>query len=148
MIFNLRKRLIIKYRYNYSMNFYNYAAQNGLTNRTFYFFSYLCNTMEGQDDYKQGHFLLSRFMNKYTMTLFIFLVWLAFFDRNNLVEKAQLKSKITTLKKEKAYYQQKIEEDNRKMQELLSNKDNLEKFAREQYLMKNKNEDIFVIVNQ
>ena len=82
------------------------------------------------------------------MTLFIFLVWLAFFDRNNLIEKVQLKNKITTLKKEKAYYQQKIEEDNRKMQELLSSRDNLEKFAREQYLMKNKNEDIFVIVNK
>jgi len=52
------------------------------------------------------------------------------------------------LKKEKAYYQNKIEEDNRKMKELLSNKDNLEKFAREQYLMKNKNEDIFVILNK
>lgn len=52
------------------------------------------------------------------------------------------------MKKEKAYYQNKIEEDNRKMKELLSNKDNLEKFAREQYIMKNKNEDIFVIVNK
>ncbi len=82
------------------------------------------------------------------MTLFIFLVWLAFFDRNNLVEKMQLRGKITTLKKEKTYYQTKIEEDNRKMQELLSNKENLEKFAREQYLMKNKNEDIFVIVDK
>lgn len=82
------------------------------------------------------------------MTLLIFLVWLAFFDRNNLVEKMQLRGKITTLKKEKTYYQTKIEEDNRKMQELLSNKENLEKFAREQYLMKNKNEDIFVIVDR
>lgn len=82
------------------------------------------------------------------MTLLIFLVWLTFFDRNNFINKIQLKSKITTLKKERAYYQNKIEEDNRKMKELLSNKDNLEKFAREQYLMKNKNEDIFVIVNE
>ena len=71
-----------------------------------------------------------------------------FFDRNSLVGKMQLRGKIATLKKEKAYYQNKIEEDNRKMKELLSNKDNLEKFAREQYLIKNKNEDIFVIVNK
>ena len=82
------------------------------------------------------------------MTLLIFLVWLAFFDRNNLVEKMQLRGKIATLKKEKAYYQEKIEQDNRKRQELLSNKDNLEKFAREQYLMKNPNEDIFVFVKE
>ena len=32
------------------------------------------------------------------------------------------------------------------MKELLSNRDNLEKFAREQYLMKKKDEDIFIIV--
>lgn len=96
----------------------------------------------------QPRSLFSKLMNKYTITLLIFLVWLAFFDRNNLVEKMQLSNKINTLQKEETYYQEKIEEDNRKMQELLSNKDNLEKFAREQYLMKNKNEDIFVIVNE
>lgn len=106
--------------------------------------------MEAKDNSTglQQRSLFTKLMNKYTMTLLIFLVWLAFFDRNNLVEKMQLKNKITTLKKEKSYYQEKIEDDNRKMQELLSNKDNLEKFAREQYLMKNRNEDIFVIVNE
>lgn len=34
------------------------------------------------------------------------------------------------------------------MKELLSNRDNLEKFAREQYLMKNSNEDIFIIIDK
>ena len=104
--------------------------------------------MEEKDKNTQKHSLFSKLMNKYTMTLLVFLVWLTFFDRNNFINKIQLKNKITTLQKEKAYYQHKIEEDNRKMQELLSNKDNLEKFAREQYLMKNKNEDIFVIVKE
>ena len=84
----------------------------------------------------------------YHYPAYFFGVGLAFFDRNSLVGKMQLRGKIATLKKEKAYYQNKIEEDNRKMKELLSNKDNLEKFAREQYLMKNKNEDIFVILNK
>lgn len=113
------------------------------------FFSYLCETMEEKDNQTVAQrSLFSKLMNKYTMTLLIFLVWLAFFDRNNLVEKMQLRGKIATLKKEKAYYQEKIEQDNRKRQELLSNKDNLEKFAREQYLMKNPNEDIFVFVKE
>lgn len=92
--------------------------------------------------------LLRKLMNRYTMTLLIFLVWIAFFDRNNLVEKMQLRGKIAALKKERTYYLEKIEEDNRKKQELLSNRDNLEKFAREQYLMKKPNEDIFVIVDK
>lgn len=104
--------------------------------------------MEKKENSSRPRSLFSRLMNKYTMTLLVFLVWLAFFDRNNLVEKMQLRGKITTLKKEKAYYQKKIEEDARKMQELLSNKKNLEKFAREQYLMKKPDEDIFVIVKE
>ena len=102
---------------------------------------------EKNNDTGFRHFLFILFMNKYTITSLIFLVWLTFFDRNNLVEKMQLRSKIATLKREKAYYQDKIEEDNRKIKELLSSKENLEKFAREQYLMKKPNEDIFVIVN-
>lgn len=104
--------------------------------------------MEENDNNTKQRPLFRTFMNKYTVTLLIFVVWLAFFDRNNLVDKIQLRGKITTLKKEKTYYQEKIEEDNRKMKELLSNKHNLEKFAREQYLMKNPNEEIFVIVNE
>ena len=99
--------------------------------------------MQEKDKNTSNSAWVSRLMNKYTITLLIFLVWLAFFDRNSLVGKMQLRGKIATLN-----YQNKIEEDNRKMKELLSNKDNLEKFAREQYLMKNKNEDIFVIVNK
>ena len=102
---------------------------------------------EKNNDTGFRHLLFILFMNKYTITSLIFLVWLTFFDRNNLVEKMQLRSKIATLKREKAYYQDKIEEDNRKIKELLSSKENLEKFAREQYLMKKPNEVLFVIVN-
>lgn len=60
----------------------------------------------------------------------------------------QLRHKINTLTEQKEYYQKTIEDDNRKIQELLSNRDNLEKFAREQYLMKNSNEDIYIIVDE
>jgi len=92
--------------------------------------------------------IIQKFTNKYTLVGLLFLLWIAFFDKNSFIEKSQLRHKINTLTKEKEYYQKKIEEDNRKMQELLSNRDNLEKFAREQYLMKNSNEDIFIIVDE
>lgn len=92
--------------------------------------------------------IIRKFTNKYTLVSLLFLLWIAFFDKNSFVEKWQLKSKISTLTKEKEYYQEKIKEDNRKMEELLSNRDNLEKFTREQYLMKNSNEDIFIIVDE
>lgn len=104
--------------------------------------------MNERDNTYKIRLLFRKFTNKYTIAGLIFLVWIAFFDKNSIVEKMQLRSKIGTLEKEKDYYQKKIEEDNRKIKELLSSPDNLEKFAREQYLMKKDNEDIFVIVNK
>lgn len=89
-----------------------------------------------------------KFTNKYLFVSILFLVWIAFFDKNSFVEKMQLRHKIKTLTEQKEYYQKTIEDDNRKIQELLSNRDNLEKFAREQYLMKNSNEDIYIIVDE
>lgn len=102
-----------------------------------------------QEDVKQKIRKIARkFTNKYLFVGLLFFVWITFFDKNSFVEKIHLRSKITTLTKEKAYYEKKIEEDNRKMDELLSNRDNLEKFAREQYLMKKSNEDIFIIIDE
>ena len=43
------------------------------------------------------------------------------------------------------HYQHVIDESNRRLNELRSNSENLEKFAREQYLMKKPNEDIYII---
>ena len=55
--------------------------------------------------------------------------------------------KITQLKTERQYYINEIAKNKMDMQELKTNPKNLEKFAREKYLMKKDNEDIFVIVN-
>lgn len=90
--------------------------------------------------------IIRKFTNKYTLVGLLFLVWISFFDKNSLVEKSLLRNKIRTLSKEEAYYKQKIKEDSCKIKELLGNRDNLEKFAREQYLMKKSDEDIFIIV--
>lgn len=103
--------------------------------------------MKERKNNKQSRTLFGRCMNKYTVTLLIFGVWLAFLDHNSLIERYRLCSKINTLKQEKDYYQKKIEEDTRKTKELLGSRKKLEKFAREEYLMKRPNEDIFVIVN-
>jgi cell division protein FtsB len=49
---------------------------------------------------------------------------------------------------EKEYYLERIAEDSKKLNELMTNDENLEKFAREQYLMKKPDEDIFLIVEK
>jgi len=53
---------------------------------------------------------------------------------------------LSKLKLDREYYIKKIEEDKRKLNELKTDNDNLEKFAREQYRMKRKDEDLFIVV--
>ncbi|WP_321299680.1 septum formation initiator family protein [Marinifilum fragile] len=86
--------------------------------------------------------------SKYTITFLIFYVWLFFFDQHSIWERKDYESNIEALEKEKAYYLEKIENDKKRIQELKTNRKNLEKFAREQYLMKKKNEDIFIVIEE
>lgn len=83
--------------------------------------------------------------NKFTLILIVFLGWILFFDQNNILERVQNLNQLHQLEKDKAYYIEKIRQDSAKLRELRTDKKNLEKFAREQYLMKKKNEDVFVI---
>ncbi|WP_066632278.1 FtsB family cell division protein [Labilibacter marinus] len=86
--------------------------------------------------------------NKYILTLVVFGVWVAFFDQNNLWDRAKLSSRIEQLEKQKHHYQVEIEQNERKLSEIQESPESLEKFAREEYLMKKKDEDIFVIVEK
>ena len=85
--------------------------------------------------------------NKYFIAGFVFILWVSFFDDNNLLERRQLRKERKQLVQDEAYYQQKIEEDKEKL-EMLDNEKYLERFAREQYYMKKPGEDIFVIVEE
>lgn len=84
--------------------------------------------------------------NFYVITLLVFLVWMLFLDSNDLISQFKLSNKLDNLETEKAYYQEKIEEVKKDREELLSNKELLEKFAREKYLMRKKTEDLYVII--
>ncbi len=86
--------------------------------------------------------------NKYILTLVVFGVWIVFFDQNNLWDRAKLSSRINQLEKQKHHYEVEIEQNQRKLNEIQESPESLEKFAREQYLMKKKNEDIFVIIEK
>lgn len=84
-------------------------------------------------------------MNKYILTLFIATIWMLFFDENDILTRFKYDQKIHSLKTEISFYEKEIEQSQSKMIELQSNDRNIEKFAREQYLMKKTNEDIFII---
>lgn len=85
--------------------------------------------------------------NRYTLTLICFLIYMLFFDRHDAISQMQLKKELGKLEENKEYYKVQIEKTSADLNDLLTNNENLEKFAREKYLMKKPNEDIFVIVS-
>jgi cell division protein DivIC len=85
------------------------------------------------------------FRNFYFTTGLLFLLWLLFLDSNSLIARFQFGSKLNTLEKEKKYYNEKIIEVQKDHDELFGDKESIEKFAREKYLMKKSSEDIYVI---
>ena len=85
------------------------------------------------------------FRNFYAVTGISFLVWMTFLDSNDLITRFKMGSKLRTLENEKEFYQEKIGEVEKDKQELTTNRELLEKFAREKYLMKKPSEDIFTI---
>ncbi len=86
--------------------------------------------------------------NKYVITISVFAIWMLFFDQNNLVDRMRMSSEIRQLEDDREYYIDQIEKDSTRFHELTTDKDNLEKYAREQFLMKKKNEDVFVVIEE
>lgn len=97
---------------------------------------------------KQPLFLtcLYKCKNKYFLTLMGFIVWLSFFDRNDFITISSYRSQLHKLQSEKAFYENEISRNKENLLELRTNKENLEKYAREQYFMKRDNEEVFVIL--
>jgi cell division protein DivIC len=86
------------------------------------------------------------FRNKYLLTVIIFFVWLLLLDSNNLIARYKQLRELHKLETDKDYYVKRIEADKRKLHELKTDDHNLEKFAREQYLMKRPDEDLYIIL--
>lgn len=86
--------------------------------------------------------------NFYVLSLVIFFAWMLLLDSNNLVARYQLGSKLNSLEDEKEYYEEKIKEVKKDRSELFGDRESIEKFAREKYLMKKQSEDIYVIVEE
>jgi cell division protein DivIC len=86
--------------------------------------------------------------NKYVITISVFGIWMLFFDQNNLVDRMRMSAEIRQMEADREYYIDQIEKDSTRLHELTTDKDNLEKYAREQFLMKKKNEDVFVVIEE
>jgi cell division protein DivIC len=84
----------------------------------------------------------------YIYTLLFFLVWLIFFDRSNLIRQVSLWRSIVDLENQTQFYNSELEKVKEEELEVMGSNRNLEKFAREKYLMKKENETVFVLVDK
>ncbi len=77
--------------------------------------------------------------------LTVLIVMLFFLSDSSVTKRVRYETQIRDLEAQIEYYQQQTESDMEKLHELRSNDEDLEKFARENYLMKKENEDVFII---
>ena len=90
--------------------------------------------------------LFDLFKSKFFWVTAAFIVWMIFFDKNDLFSQYQYHEQLSKLEQERNFYNTETAKVSKDLDELNSNPAKLEKFAREKYLMKKDNEDVFVIV--
>ena len=86
--------------------------------------------------------------NKYLLTGLAFVIWLAFFDRNNLVSQLKSHKVLNDLNTEKKFYIDQAQQDSAALHELTTDTASMERYAREKYMMKRDSEDIYIIVRE
>jgi len=86
--------------------------------------------------------------HKYWITVLLFLTIICFLDENSMVRRISNIQKISKLQESIKEYQADYDENTKRLNELTTNPRSIEKVAREKYLMKKKNEDIYVIQDE
>lgn len=88
------------------------------------------------------------FRNRYFLVLIMFFAWLIFFDKHDVLTQFRLQQTAQELDAKKVFYREKIKEVRQDRADLFTNSKSIEKFAREKYLMKKDDEDVFVIIEE
>ena len=86
--------------------------------------------------------------HKYLITVLAFAAIIGFLDENSAIRRIGYTREISRLQSEIEKYRADYEENTKKLNELSSNPDAIEQIAREKYLMKKPNEDIYVFENK
>ncbi len=89
--------------------------------------------------------LIRIFRNKYLIATIFFVVWMLFFDHNNIFLHFQYKKELNELTESKRFYKEQIDKTRKDVEQIKTNPHWMEKIAREQYLMKKDGEDVFLI---
>lgn len=92
--------------------------------------------------------IIELFRNKYFVCSLAFVVWMLFFDKNDMLSQYEYRSEVNKLEAEKEFYETETAHVKKDLTELTTNLNTAEKFAREKYYMKKDNEDVFVIIKE
>lgn len=98
--------------------------------------------------FEQMNRLFEIFRNKYFLSTAAFAVWMLFFDKNDMLSQYEFRTEVNKLQQEKDFYEKEIADVKKNLDELNTNLNTAEKFAREKYFMKKDNEDVFVIIRE
>ena len=90
---------------------------------------------------------LSR-INAYWLVTIVFFALTFVMGDSSLYKRYTYDEKIRSLEKEIKHYQKVIEINSKKLNDLHTDKEGLERFAREEYFMKKPNEDVYIIKNK
>jgi len=92
--------------------------------------------------------LIKILKNKYVLILTIFLVWIVFFDQDNLIRQFRLSQDLNEAKDQNEYYSSEFKKDSTLLFQLENDPEVMEKFAREKYKMKRPKEKVFIVVEK
>lgn len=82
--------------------------------------------------------------NKYFLVTSLFVAWMIFFDKHDLLTMVHLEQTQNELEADKRYYKGKIKEAHEDRVDIEQNK---EKFAREKYYLQKNDEEVFIMVD-
>lgn len=89
--------------------------------------------------------IFSFIKNKYFIAASLFIVWMLFFDMKDWALISSRREKLTDLQKSELHLTGLIAETRQELDQLKTNAQTIEKYAREKYLMKKDNEDLFIV---
>lgn len=89
----------------------------------------------------------ARMRNRYGLAAAFFAAWMGIFSDHDLWTLLKNKRELSRMREQSEWYSREITRTKEQLAEIASDTDLLEKFARERYLMKRDNEDIFVLVS-
>ena len=92
----------------------------------------------------EGMRVLYILKNKYLLAGTFFLVWMLFFNEKDLVSEFKRKEKFKELQESERRLTEVIKQTRQELSQLKTNAQTIEKYAREKYLMKKDNEDLFI----